>query len=42
MEKKKYTSLEMEIIEFDTEDVIVTSGCGGIEDEELPRLNDNG
>ena len=42
MEKKKYTSLEMEIIEFDTEDVIVTSGCGEIEDEELPLLNDNG
>lgn len=24
--KKKYSALEMEIVEFDTEDVIVTSG----------------
>ena len=26
MEKEKYTALEMETIEFDTEDVITTSG----------------
>ncbi len=26
MEKEKYTALEMETIEFDTEDVIITSG----------------
>ncbi len=26
MEKEKYTALEMETIEFDTEDVIYTSG----------------
>ncbi len=26
MEKKEYSSLEMEIVRFDTEDVIVTSG----------------
>ena len=26
MKKEKYTSLEMETIEFDTEDVITTSG----------------
>lgn len=28
MEKMKYTSPEMEIIEFDTEDVITTSPAG--------------
>lgn len=27
--KKKYISPEMEIIEFDTKDVITTSGMGG-------------
>ena len=28
MEKRKYAALEMEVIEFDTEDVITTSGEG--------------
>lgn len=36
MEKEKYTALEMETVEFDTEDVIRTSnpgeGQGGSED----------
>lgn len=36
MEKEKYFSLEMEIIKFDTEDVIVTSNCPANEDDELP------
>lgn len=29
--KKKYISPEMDIIEFDTKDVITTSGIGGTE-----------
>lgn len=29
--KKKYISSEMDIIEFDTKDVITTSGIGGTE-----------
>lgn len=29
--KKKYISPEMDIIEFDTKDVITTSGIGGLE-----------
>ena len=40
MEKNKYTPLEMEIIEFDTEDVIVTS-CTIVdytEDDETPEI----
>ena len=36
MEKENYFSLEMEIIKFDTEDVIVTSDCPVNEDDELP------
>ena len=32
---EKYEALEMEVIEFDTEDVITTSGGGG--DIELPE-----
>lgn len=36
MEKEKYFSLEMEIIKFDTEDVIVTSDFPVNEDDELP------
>ncbi len=31
--KKKYTKADMEIIEFDTEDVIMTSGVGQDHDE---------
>lgn len=34
MEKKKYSSPEMEIIEFETEDIIITSPP--YEDDELP------
>lgn len=34
IEKEKYISAEMEIIEFEEEDIIITSG--GLEDEELP------
>ena len=34
MEKKKYISPEMEITEFDVEDIIVTSG--DLEEDELP------
>ena len=33
MEKKEYTPVEMEIIEFDTADIIVTSGKGYETDE---------
>ena len=29
---EKYEALEMEVIEFDTEDVITTSGQGGSQD----------
>ena len=36
MEKEKFISPEMEIIKFDTEDVIVTSDCPVNEDDELP------
>ena len=28
MEKREYEALEMEVIEFDTEDIIITSGEG--------------
>jgi len=40
MEKNKYTPLEMEIIEFDTEDVIVTSCTivDNTEDDETPEM----
>ncbi|WP_295129715.1 hypothetical protein [Ruminococcus sp.] len=34
MDKEKYISLEMEIVEFETQDVITASG----EDEELPVI----
>ena len=33
---EKYEALEMEVIEFDTEDVITTSGGGDIELPEEP------
>ncbi len=31
MEKKKFNGIELEVIELETKDVLVTSGCG--EDE---------
>lgn len=31
--KERYDALEMEIITFDTEDVITTSVTGGVEDD---------
>ena len=44
MKKKKYIHPEMEITEFDTEDVITTSGEGiEYEDDELTFVpNNNG
>lgn len=33
MNKKRYESLELEIIHFDSEDIIVTSGGDGGEDD---------
>ena len=35
MQKEKYEELEMEIIEFDTEDVITTSGDNDENEDEL-------
>lgn len=32
--KKKYISPEMDIIEFDTKDVITTSGIGGVQGDD--------
>lgn len=41
--KKRYTKAEMEIIEFDTEDVIQTSqkgtGIDGIEDDDNGKIS---
>ena len=34
MDKKKYITPEMEIVEFESEDIIVTSGEG----DELPNI----
>ena len=40
--KEKYEELEMEVIEFETEDVITTSGQGGGQANWLdPNLNHN-
>ena len=36
MEKEKYTRAEMQITQFETEDIITTSG----EENELPVMND--
>lgn len=33
--KETYEAVEMEIIEFETEDVITTSGIGGVDDSRL-------
>ena len=39
MEKEKYTRAEMQITEFETEDVITTSGIDPVpEENELPIL----
>lgn len=38
MDKKKYESPELEIIIFETEDVIMTSGCSPVEDDELIKI----
>ena len=39
MDKEKYTSAEMQITEFETEDVITTSGIDPVpEENELPIL----
>ncbi len=38
---KKYETVEMEILEFDTEDVITTSGEGDIETSPLPIGGEN-
>ena len=35
MMKETYEAVEMEIIEFETEDVITTSGIGGVDDSRL-------
>ena len=40
---EKYTKAQMEVIEFEAEDVITTSGVGGnpcIGDGEIPGLDD--
>lgn len=41
---EKYTKAQMEVIEFENEDVITTSGCNGtdvcIGDGEVPGLDD--
>ena len=34
--KKEYTELEIEIIRFDVEDVIITSGCHTIQNQTAP------
>ncbi len=43
MKKQEYNDIEIEVIRFDAEDVIVTSGCGGTEHDELTfPQGDNG
>ena len=43
MKKQEYNDIEIEVIRFDAEDVIVTSGCGGTEpDETTFPQGDNG
>ena len=41
---EKYTKAQMEVIEFENEDVITTSGCNGVNtctgDGEIPGLDD--
>lgn len=37
MEKKEYTPVEIEIIKFNTADIIVTSGGDGDETEFMPN-----
>ncbi len=40
MEKKEYNGMELEIVRFDAEDVILTSGgvtCGVVDDWECER-----
>lgn len=37
--KEKYVPAEMEIIKFEAEDVIRTSGIGGIDNETEPDWN---
>ena len=39
MMKKKYTKVDMEIIEFETEDVITTSPPENVEDGDNTSLN---
>lgn len=39
--KEKYEELEMEVIEFETEDVITTSGAGGANVWLDPNINPN-
>lgn len=36
--KKLYTEAELEIVHFENEDVIVTSGNAGLDEDELPPV----
>ena len=38
-QKEVFTPPEAEIIELDQEDIILTSGCGGGEDNTTPEMN---
>ena len=40
MEKEKYTRAEMQITQFETEDIITTSGPD-LDENELPVMNDS-
>ena len=39
-DEKKFTKPEVEVIEFNNEDVIVTSLIGGATDEGIPSMDD--